>query len=175
MEAGVESGMISSTIERSFLFHLLTGVYVVGRRQITQEGLWAASLLATGEGSVLGGRTAATLWGFMNEQNKIDVLRVGGGHNQRPNLQVDGSRGWPYVMVRRTRSLPGSDVRMVNGLAVTSVARTLVDLAELLTDTQFGHAFMEADRHGLLVDQELLGFCSRSKGRQWGRLFDQLV
>lgn len=175
IDSGISSGTISSRIARSFLFPVFPGVYVVGRAEITQEGLWAASLLSTGMGAVLGGRAAATVWGFMDERNNIDVLRIGGGSNQRPEVKVKGTRGWPYVLVRKVRSISSPDRTYVNGLAVTSVARTLLDLAELLPERRFRHAFTEADRLGLIVEEDLLEIRDRVQGRCGGRIFRRVV
>jgi very-short-patch-repair endonuclease len=63
----------------------------------------------------------------------------------------------------------------VNGISVTTVARTLFDLAELVDERQVESAFEEADRLGLLQLQALEGVCARGYGRRALRVIRPLV
>jgi hypothetical protein len=57
------------------------------------------------------------------------------------------------------------DRAVVNGIPVTSPARTLVDLAPLLTAAQLRSALGEADRKGLLEVEAIQRALYRTKGR----------
>jgi very-short-patch-repair endonuclease len=61
------------------------------------------------------------------------------------------------------------------GIPVTSVARTLFDLAEVVDARQLEKAFEEADRLGLLKLRELEALCERSKGRKGLRTIRALI
>jgi hypothetical protein len=54
----------------------------------------------------------------------------------------------------------------VQNLPVTSVARTLLDLADVLTQPQYGRAFNEAERLGLLDAAAIERVCERGRGRR---------
>ena len=71
----------------------------------------------------------------------------------------------PGVRIHRVPSLHPEDVvTLPSGLRVTSVARTLVDLADDMTREELRDAFATARRHGLLD----MGALKRSRGRvEW--------
>ncbi len=54
------------------------------------------------------------------------------------------------VRMHRTPELHPDDVAVVDGVPVTSVSRTLVDLAEVLTCDELRRAFATAGEKGLL-------------------------
>jgi hypothetical protein len=93
------------------------------RWAIGQKGFWMAAVLACGEGAVLSHRDAAALWELRsNARPAIDVTVV---RTKR------GSRR--KVTIHSVRELHPNDLAEVDGIPVTSVARTLLDLAESLT------------------------------------------
>jgi hypothetical protein len=58
------------------------------------------------------------------------------------------------------------DRAAVAGIPVTSVARTVFDLAEVVDEQQLGRAFEEADRLNLLQMKALEDVCARGQGRR---------
>ena len=54
------------------------------------------------------------------------------------------------IVIHRVPHLHPDDVSVVDGLPVTSVARTLVDLAEVMTQTELRATFANAEERGLL-------------------------
>jgi len=97
------------------------GVFAVGHPALTDRGRFAAAVLAGGRGAVLSHRSAGALWGLMPEAATMDVTVPG---RRRP-----GPEG---VSVHAGRLRP-QDVTRIDGIPVTSLARTLLDLAEVLT------------------------------------------
>ena len=134
-----------------------------------------AALLAAGEGAVLGMRSAATVWGFLDQSSPIDVLRPRGGRSRRASLRIQGERWWPWLAVHQPRQLPDAELTEVNGLAITTPARTLRDLASILPQQKFGRAFMEADRLQLLEDQALVDCARHTQWRKGGGAFRDMV
>jgi very-short-patch-repair endonuclease len=63
----------------------------------------------------------------------------------------------------------------VAGIPVTSVARTLFDLAEVVDEQRFERAFEEADRLHLLRMRELEDVCARGFGRRGIRPVRRLI
>jgi very-short-patch-repair endonuclease len=100
------------------------GVYVVGRPEATPKGRWMAAVLACGPKAALSHRSAAALWGFGKEAvgGPIDVTVRGRFESRRTGVRA-----------RSRPQLPAEDVLVVDGIPVTSPARTLLDeAAELL-------------------------------------------
>lgn len=173
LEAGVARSTVDGSL-RSLLFPVFPGVYAVGRPHIGQEGLWLAGVLAGGEGAALAGRSAAAAWGFMKARPGVDVVRRGPRLATRSLLGPDGTGRSVPLNIRRTRHLPDRDVRTIRGIPVASPARTLLDLAASLAPNAMKHAFIEADRLGLLVDEELEDCVARGRGHAGAALYRSL-
>lgn len=113
-----------------------------------------AAVLAYGDGAVLSHRSAAALWGLARSRAPIDVT----GPRGRP-----GRKG-----IRLHRSPVADDERAVEaGIPVTSLPRTLLDLAEVVDEQRLKRAFEEADRLKLLRMPELERVCAQA-GRRKG-------
>jgi very-short-patch-repair endonuclease len=98
--------------------HLLHhGVYAVGHRVVSREGRWLAAVLATGSGAVLSHWSAAALW--MIRPNARSLVDVTTSHK---------SRSWDRIK-RHHKALPADEVTVRDGIPVTSVPRTIFDLA----------------------------------------------
>ena len=82
------------------------------------RGRWLAAVLASGPGALLSHRSAAALWG---------LARVGGGRIDVTALR--GKRGRPGIALRQVRQLHAEDRGELDGIPVTAVPRTLLDLA----------------------------------------------
>jgi hypothetical protein len=98
------------------------GVYAVGPAPLSADGRAMAAVLACGAGAVLSHRSAAILLGLL-----------GGGQARwevTTPLAGGGRRGPSAVHLRRTRRLDRRDVTSVRGIPVTTVPRTLIDLAD---------------------------------------------
>lgn len=135
-----------------------------------------AGVLAAGEGAVLGGRSAAAAWGFMKARPGVDVLRCGRHRSGRGSIVLNDRRVSIPLVIRSTRNLPDQDIREIRGIPVVSAARALLDLASSLTPTALKYGFIEADRLGLLDDEEELEDCmNRGRGRPGASKYRALV
>jgi hypothetical protein len=98
------------------------GVYTVGHRAVARSTLLRAALLACGEGAVISHGTAAAFHGLWNKPPRlIDVT-----------VPVEAGRKIDEIRCRRCRYPEPEEVEFFNGVAVTTVARTLVDLAGMV-------------------------------------------
>jgi Transcriptional regulator, AbiEi antitoxin/Protein of unknown function (DUF559) len=153
----IASGLSVRTIERRVeagqLCLVHRGVYAVGPCRLEQRGLWMAAVLACGEDALLSHRSAAALWGLM---------RYTGG-----SVEVTSARGRrrPGITVHEGAIHP-EDHATVGAVPVTSVARTLFDLAEVVAEDCLEGVFEEADRLRLPYLQELEAVCARGYGRR---------
>jgi predicted transcriptional regulator of viral defense system len=140
LAAGVGNRAIGDRLARGLLVPLHRGVYAFGHRRLRVEGRWLAAVLAAGPGAVLSHRDAAALHGVRPPPQSVRVSVTTSGHARR----IDG------VWLAARRVLAEEERAEVDGIPVTSVARTLVDLAPMLTAAQLASALGEADRRGLL-------------------------
>lgn len=104
-----------------------------------------AAVLACGDEAVLSHRSAAALWEVGEElSGRIDLSVRGRVHSRRTGLKV-----------RSRRSLRAAEVIERDGIPVTSIVQTLVDLATELPDGQLERGVNEADKRDL-IDPEAL-------------------
>jgi len=140
---GVTPAEIKSRVASGALLREHRGVYRVGHRAPGIEARYLAAVWACGEGALLCGRAAAYLLGLL-------VLRAA----PRPEVVAPRERRIEGVRVVRSRGLAAVDGFVWRGVPVTSVARTIVDLARALSLADLARAFHEAGiRHGTTPEQ----------------------
>jgi hypothetical protein len=132
LEAGVTRREIAARIGCGSLLREHPGVYRVGHRAPSVAARYLASVLAAGEGALLSGRAAAHLLGLVK------------GATPQPQVSTRTERRIEGVITHRSRRLDLRDAATVNGIPVTSVARTLVDLAAALPPDALARACHEA-------------------------------
>jgi hypothetical protein len=153
LAAGLTRGAIQGRIETGRLHVIHKGVYAAGHQRLDQRARWLAAVLVYGEGALLSHRSAAALWGLVRpHRSSIEVLSNSG-------------RSKEGMVVHKGRVGP-SDRAMVDGIPVTSVARTLFDLAEVVDQQTHERAFEEADRLRILELGAVEDVCSRNPGRR---------
>jgi very-short-patch-repair endonuclease len=114
------------------------GVYAVGRRELTREGVWMAAVLACGEGAALSHESAAQLLGIRRyERGDIEVSIAAAR-----TVRLEGIRA------HRRNPLPATTT--LRSIPVTQPLFTLVDLATSLHERRLEAALNEADTLGLL-------------------------
>jgi hypothetical protein len=127
------------------LHPISSGIYAVGRHELTPRGRWMAAVLVCGPDSALSHRSASEFWGIGHEQpGRIDVTVRRAREVKRRGLKV---RGRP--------KMPERSVVVRDGIPVTNVVQTLIDLATELTERRLERAVNEADKLDL-VDPETL-------------------
>jgi len=159
--AGVSACEINRRLRRGSLLRVHRGVYRVGHRAPSIEADYLAAVLACGDGAVLSGRAAAHLLGLLRRAPA------------QPEVTAPRERRIPGVRVRRARGARDTEATLWRGIPVTTVARTLVDLAGVLSSEELARSCHEAQiRHGTVPEhvEEVLGRCSNSKGAETLRL-----
>lgn len=156
---GIGRGAIDARLRLSRLHPIHRGVYAVGHAPLSLRARWMAAVLAYGDEAVLSHQSAAALWGLMRPKSlPIDVT----SHRGRP-----GRSG-----IRLHRSHLAEDERAVEaGIPVTSVPRTLLDLAGVVGEQPLARAFEEADRLKLLRMPALERICTQAGKRKAWLLF----
>lgn len=145
LELGFGPRSIEHRLRKGRLHRIMQGVYAVGWPRLTRERRWMAAVLACGDQAALSHRSAAALWGIGREASgRIDV-------SVRRTTKVR-RRG---LRIRTRPTLRAEDVVQHRRIAVTSVARTLVDLATELDEVAVERAVNDADKRSL-IDPEVL-------------------
>lgn len=175
LELGLTAAAIDWRIDAGRLLPLGNGVYAVGRPAVGREAIWTAALLATGPGALLAGRSAATAWGIVRREGVVEVLRPRCRRPPAFRLGSPGLTAGRWVRVRSSRCLGDLDVARTCGIPVTSVPRTLLDLAGSMDESAFQAAFNEADRRRLLDRHDLARYSARGKGWKGAALFREAV
>jgi hypothetical protein len=133
------------------------GVYAVGHPHLSQQGRWLAAVFAYGEGALLSHRSAGALWGISRPwAPAVDVTAPAGRQGIRRREKIWIHRGRLHAEDRAVRG----------GVPVTTVARTLFDMAEFVSFKRLESAWEEADRLNLLQLRAVEGVCKRGYGRR---------
>src|SRR4051812_31315653 len=118
------------------------GVYSVGHRTMTTEARWLAAAKACGVEAVVSHFAAAALWSVVEWDGRpVDVTIPGTQRRKHPGLRIHRAARVERVLHKN--------------IPVTSVARTLADLASVLGFTELRRAVREAYRRGLITTAEL--------------------
>jgi very-short-patch-repair endonuclease len=160
LQLGVGAGALRRRVESGHLQPVHFGVYAVGHMAIVEEGRWMAAVLAAGPGAVLSHRTAGVLWGFVDSNpGPIHVTAKGCGRSREG------------LLFHRSDTLDPAQCASRRGIPLTTVARTLVDMAATVPHWELRRSFDEADHLELVRPQELANLCNRTRGRRGtGRL-----
>jgi very-short-patch-repair endonuclease len=153
LELGLSGRAIMRRLERGQLHPLHRGVYAVGHRVVSGRGRWMAAVLAAGPGAVLSHRSAAALWD----------MRAGGLN--RLEVTTPRERRRPGIEVHRACLAP-DEVTEVDGIPVTTVGRTLLDLAAVLPHAQIGRAIDRAEALQLTDVLPLDALLERHRGQR---------
>jgi predicted transcriptional regulator of viral defense system len=154
---GLGSDAIKYRLARFRLHAVYRGVYAVGHDVPTREANWMAAVLAGGEDAVLAFRDAGALWGFRRHARA--VIEVTTPRSQRPRRGIQFHRA----------SLPSDEVTVHDRIPVTTVPRTLFDLATVLRPRQLERALNEAEALRLWDELSLLDLLRRYPRRAGSR------
>jgi very-short-patch-repair endonuclease len=113
---GVTADAIKGRVRAGRLVRMYRGVYAAGHSELTLDGQWMAAVLACGPGAALSHRAAAALW----------CLRPAWRHWLE--VSAPGHVRVPGVITHRVRTMEATTHQ---GIPVTTVARTLTDLADV--------------------------------------------
>jgi very-short-patch-repair endonuclease len=153
-ELGLGRHAIDGRIAAKRLHVVYRGAYAVGRRYIDQRGVWMAAVLSCGPDALLSHRPAAALLGIRPASSGwVDVTVP---RRLRPR---DGIR--PH-----TATVPEDERAIHAGIPVTTVTRTLLDLATQLQPHELKRAAEQAEALQLTSPLSLVAVVQRHAGRR---------
>lgn len=132
LEAGITAAQIRGRQRDGSLIRVHAGVYRVGHEAPSTEATYMAAVKACGPGALLSGRAAAHLH------------RVVRGKPPTAEVNCTRDRRVPEVRTHWIRSALGLDATAHRGIPITTVPRTLVDLAAVLPPPALARAVHEA-------------------------------
>lgn len=131
------------------------GVYATGPQPLSRRGRWLAAVLAKEPEAVLSHESAAALWGLGRDRREVDVTAISGRQ---------GKARSPGIRLHRANLLDDESV-IREGIPVTTIARTLFDLAETVEPPRLKSAWDEANRLRLLRIKQIAVICRRHPTR----------
>ena len=156
---GLTSAALTRRVQAGRLHRLYRGVYAVGHDRLRREGRFLAAVFACGDGAVLSHLSAAVHWGLLGtEQAKVDVTAR------------RGRRGVPGVRLHRSRSLDARDTTTHDGMPITALARTLLDLAAHAPRTRLERALAQAERLRIYDHRAITDVIARTNGHRGGAI-----
>jgi very-short-patch-repair endonuclease len=126
------------------------GVYAVGHRSSNPIERVHAELLVGGDRAALTGAAALVLWGIWKHWP------------DRPEIVVPGDRRPSGLIAHRSITLRERDFAVIQGLRVTSAARTLLDAAPRLTEKQLTRAVNDLRLRKLVTLPALIDVIERN-------------
>jgi very-short-patch-repair endonuclease len=160
---GVGPGAIKHRIGVGRLRPMHRGVYAVGHRALRREAWWMAAVLASGDGAVLSYRSAAALWGI--RETARARIEVSAPRHRRSTARVEVH----FV------AMQPDEIAVERGVPVTTPARTLFDLATVVSGDQLEHAFDEAEVRRLTSPVSLAALAARYPARRGARAIRRVL
>jgi very-short-patch-repair endonuclease len=140
-DLGLADHEVAYRLRAGRLHRLHRGVYAVGPTVLGVRGHWMAAVLACGDGAGLSFASAAAHWDMRTGVPAIIDVSVphAGGRERRPGLRV-----------HRAASLHPDEVTTAkDGIPATTPARTILDLAAILSPTRLENLLDRAERQEL--------------------------
>lgn len=154
---GLTEQMVRTRVAHGGLRLIHRGVYAVGHRALTVESRWMAAVLAHGPKAVLSHRSAGQLWGLYPRSEITPEVTVPGSKKTKPGIVAH--RGSPRA----------DEVGTMWRIPVTSVARTMFDLAGMLDEREVERAWNEMEVRDYRMRLSVPDLIERYPGRK-GRL-----
>jgi very-short-patch-repair endonuclease len=156
----LELGFSSDTVHRWLacgrLHRIHRGVYAVGHGALPLRGRLMGAVVACGPETTLSHRDGAGWWAILpTNRARVDVTSP--GRHRLPGIDAHRARLDPI------------DRTVHEGIPITTVARTLLDLAEVVPERRLAQAVETAERRGLFDLNAVEDVLRRSPGRHGQR------
>ena len=161
VQVGMATRGISDWVRAGRLHRLYRGVYAVGHDRLRLEGRWLAAVFACGPRATLSHRDAAALWELRQSASALVDVTVPSRNGRR------AQRG---IRLHRTSRLGPDEVTVRHGITVTTVARTLLDLADVLDTQALKRVITEAEYLNRLDMTAINAAVDANPGRRGARL-----
>lgn len=151
---GLSSRQIDYLISAGALHPVHQGVFAVGHSRLSPQGKWMAAVLAGGHGAVLSHHSAAMHWQLLSPAPSLPHITTSRKGRRRPGIR------------HHIALLPEDELTTRNGIPLTTVARTLLDLASDLDAHRLERAIAEAEYRRYADAPSLADLIERYPGRR---------
>jgi hypothetical protein len=158
---GFSANGISRWVRTGRLVRLHRGVYAFGHDRLRSEGRWLAAVMACGPGAALSHRSAAQLWELRQSSSALVDVTV---------PSQSGRIGRAGIRIHRSGRLAPEEVTERHGIPVTTVARTLLDLADVLNPQALRRVITEAEYRNRFDLASLIAVVENNPGRRGAKL-----
>jgi very-short-patch-repair endonuclease len=152
LELGLGKDSVDRRLSAGRLIPIHRGIYAVGHRNRSWESIWMAAVLAGGEGALLARRTASAAWGIRRSEG-------------RPEVAIPRQRRARRGIVFHRSRVPADERTTHNGIPITTVPRTILDMATVLDVRGIERAINEAEIKRLWDELSLHDLLHRYRGR----------
>jgi len=140
-------------------------VFAVGHANLTRDGRFMAATLACGPGALVSHRAAAAKWDLaLRGRPSVDVTSPGIGGRRRPGIRAHSAA-----------TLAARDVTVIDAIPSTTLARTLLDVAEDATRREVERACDRAETQRLLAMTGIDDVLARASGRRGAALLSAVL
>ena len=157
---GLTASTVRTRVASGRLHRVHRGVFAVGPVVLTREGQFMAAVLACGPAAALGFRCGCELHRVLGRRGQlIDVIT--------PNRRARRRDG---IRVHTSTTLAPQDITLVDNIPCTTLARTLLDVAEDATRREVERALDRAEQQQLLDMRAIDDVLERANGRRGAKL-----
>jgi predicted transcriptional regulator of viral defense system len=162
---GLSPRAVRNRVATGRLTRIHRGVYAVGHGRITLRGHWMAAVLAYGPTAVLSHRSAAALHGIRRDnRSKIDIT-----------LPSPSGKARPGIDAHRSTTLSAADVTKIDAIPCTTLARTLLDLADVVDHRSVERAVDQAEVLRVFDLRAVEEVLSRANGRRGAAVLKRVL
>lgn len=140
---GYSAAAIAHRLAVGRLHPVHRGIYAVGRPELSRHGIWLAAAMSCGPEAAISHESAAWLWRIRDAERRVEVTVPLHVRRRRPDIAI------------YQRTLPASERTTHEGVPVTTVHRTLLDLASRIGRGQLEAAINAADKLDLTNPEQL--------------------
>jgi hypothetical protein len=153
VQVGITLGQLRRLVRIGALIGVRRGVYRLSGAPTSWAQCVLAAVLAAGSGAVASHTTAGVLWDLSPIRHSQDVIHI----TAPRQVRLDG-------VCAHFRTLGTREQRTRNGIRVTSVERTIFDLAGIVDVTTLGKCVDDGLRRDLMRLDRLRDLVDRQKG-----------
>jgi predicted transcriptional regulator of viral defense system len=165
VELGLSQSATRSRVASGRLHRVHRGVFCVGHAILTQRGRFMAAVLACGPEAWASHYCSGVLYELgLGARRLIDVT-----------TRAARGRAIPGIRAHRSATLTEADVEIVDGIPCTSLARTLLDIAEDGTRREVERALDRAEQARILDMRAIDDVLSRADGRRGAKLLRSVL
>ena len=161
MVLGFSARGVEEWVRTGRLIPLHRGVYAVGHDRLTLQGRWLAAVIACGRGAVLSHLAAAQLWEIRQSSAAVADVTVPSQNGRTVRRRI---------RVHRSGRLAKEEVTVRHAIPVTTVARTLLDLADVIDGQALRRTVTEAEYRNVFDLATLDAVVEANPGRRRAKL-----